>query len=127
MHDGVVKAVIKDYLGQAVMIEHKSAESDTGRFLSMYAHINPCPDIQVGTILKEGDILANLADTDKSKSHIMPHLHVSLALPSNSFSYDRFGWDALRTPKLMILIDPLPVLDWPYQRLDAADPACREL
>ena len=127
MHDGVVRAIIKDYLGKAVMIEHKSSQSDTGRFISLYAHTNPCPDIKVGMILNEGDIIANLADTSKSNSHIMPHLHLSFGLPSKSFSHDSFVWNAMRTPEIMILIDPLSVLDWPYQALDAADPACRQL
>ena len=127
MHAGVVRAIIKDYLGKAVMIEHKSSESDTGRFISLYAHTIPCSYLKVGTILKEGDIIANLADTSKSKSHIIPHLHVSLGLPSKSCSYDGFIWNTIRKPEMITLQDPLAVIDWPYQALDVGSPACREL
>ncbi len=31
MHDGVVKAMFKDYLGKTVIIEHEHCGSDTGR------------------------------------------------------------------------------------------------
>jgi murein DD-endopeptidase MepM/ murein hydrolase activator NlpD len=127
MHDGVVKAIFKDYLGQAVIIEHENSGSETGRFISFYAHTNPRPEIEVGTIVKKGDVIATLADTGNSKSKILPHLHFSLGIPSKSFSYDRFVWNTIRNPAMLILLDPLPVIDWPYQALDADNPACRSI
>jgi murein DD-endopeptidase MepM/ murein hydrolase activator NlpD len=127
MHDGVVKAMFKDYLGKAVIIEHKNADIDTGRFISVYAHTNPCSEIEVGMIVKEGDIIASLGDTSNSKSHIIPHLHFSLGCPSKSFSYDEIVWNTIRTPEMITLLDLLPVIDWPYQTLEAGDLTCREL
>ena len=124
MHDGLVKAMFKDFLGQAVIIEHEYNHSSTGKIISFYAHTNPYPAVKVGTLVKEGDIIATLADTGNSKSKILPHLHLSLGLPSKSFSYEEFTWDRFRDPSMMVLLDPLPVLDWPYQALDAANPAC---
>ena len=127
MHDGVVKAMFKDYLGKTVIIEHEDTGSDSGVFVSMYAHTNPRSDIDVGVDVKEGDIIANFGDTANSKARIIPHLHFSLGLPSKSFSYEGFVWNTIREPKNMILLDPLAVIDWPYQALVAADPVCREL
>jgi murein DD-endopeptidase MepM/ murein hydrolase activator NlpD len=127
MHDGVVKAMFKDYLGKTVIIEHQESSSDSGVFLSLYAHTNPRSDIDVGVAVKEGDIIATFGDTTNSKARIIPHLHFSLGLPSKSFSYEGFVWNTIREPKNMILLDSLAVIDWPYQALDAADPACREL
>jgi murein DD-endopeptidase MepM/ murein hydrolase activator NlpD len=127
IHDGVVKAMFKDYLGQAVVIEHENSGSNTARFISFYAHTKPRPAVEVGTIVKKGDIIATLADTSHSKSKIIPHLHLSLGIPSKSFSYDRFVWNTIRKPAMITLLDPLPVIDWPYQALDADNPACREL
>ena len=125
MHAGVVKALFKDYLGQAVIIEHENSGSNTGKFISFYAHTKPCSEIEVGVIVKEGDIIANLADTSHSKSKIIPHLHFSLGLPSKSFSYDGFVWNTIRTPEMIILLDPLTVIDWPYEVL--GNSVCREL
>ena len=87
MHNGVVKAMFKDYLGTTVVIEHENSVNDTGVFISLYAHTNPRSDIAVGVIVKEGDIIATFGDTRNSKSRIIPHLHFSLGEPSDSFSY----------------------------------------
>jgi hypothetical protein len=127
MHGGVVKAMFKDYLGKTVIIEHEHSDSNTGVFISLYAHTNPRSDIDVGAIVDEGDIIATLGDTGNSKSRIIPHLHFSLGQPSRAFSYEGFVWNTIRSPEKIFLLDPLTVIDWPYQALDAANPACREL
>jgi hypothetical protein len=123
-HDGVVKTVIKDYLGHAVVIEHECPGSDTGKLTAFYAHTVPHPSIAAETVVKAGDIIATIAGTDHSKSNILPHLHLSFGLPSESFSYEEFTWHRFRDPTMMTLLDPLAVLDWPYQALDAANPDC---
>ena len=127
LQDGVVKAMFKDYLGKAIIIEHEHSGQDIGRFISFYAHTNPCPEIENGVILKEGDVIATLADTSNSKAKIKPHLHLSIGLPSKSFSYDGFVWNTIRDPEMITLQDPLAVMDWPYQALDAGNPICQEL
>ena len=127
MHDGVVKAIFTDYLGKAVIIEHETSESESGRMLSVYAHTEPRGGVQVGVKVKEGDIIANIADTSRSKAKIIPHLHFSLGLPSPSLSYDPFVWNIMRNPDLITLLDPLEVIDWPYQQLDPENPYCLEL
>ncbi len=127
MHDGMVKAIFTDYLGKAVIIEHKTTESENERFLSVYAHTKPRDDVKIGTMVKEGDIIANIADTGRSKARIIPHLHFSLGLPSPSLSYDPFVWNIMRNPDLITLLDPLKVIDWPYQQLDPENTYCLEL
>jgi len=127
MHDGVVKVRFKDYLGQTLIIEHENSGSNAGMFISLYAHIKPRSTIDVGAIVKEGDIIATLGDTSNSKSHIIPHLHFSLGFPAKSFCYEGFVWNTIRRPEKIILLDPLAIIDWPYQTLDAGDPFCRGL
>ena len=127
MHDGVIKVIFKDYLGRAIIIEHGKFDSETGGFISFYAHTKPHADIEAGMIVKEGDIIATLADTSHSKANIIPHLHFSLGRPFRSLSYDRFVWNIIRDPEKINLLDPLTVIDWPYQTLDAGESTCREL
>jgi len=127
MREGAVKAMFKDFLGQAIIIEHENFDSNSGRFISFYAHTKPLSSIEVGMNVKEGDIIATLGDTDNSKANIIPHLHFSLGLVSKFFSYDEFVWNTIRIPEMIILLDPLPVIDWPYQALEAGNPACGEL
>ena len=127
MQRGMIKAMFKDYLGQAIVIEHERNDSNPGRFISFYAHTKPNDRIEVGMIVEEGDIIATLADTSHSKAQIIPHLHLSLGRPAKSFSYDGFVWNTVRKPEEIILLDPLPVIEWPYQELDAGESFCHEL
>lgn len=127
MYAGTVKAMFKDYLGKAVIIEHQIPPNGSGRLITFYAHTNPDRDIGVGMVMKAGDILGSMADTGHSKARIIPHLHFSLGLSTKSFSYDGLVWNTIRKPEMMALVDPLPVIDWPYQKLEAGDPACRKL
>ena len=115
MHDGVVKAFFKDYLGQAVIIEHLDGSGAQGRYLSAYAHINPRPGIEPGAMVKRGDIIATIADTRRSKANILPHLHYSLGRPSPDMVYDPFEWNLMRNPDLVILLDPIALIELPSQ------------
>jgi len=123
---GTVQAMFKDYLGTAVLVEHQIQATGSQRLISFYAHTNPDPNIGVGMMVKEGDIIGALADTSHSKAGIRPHLHFSIGMPTKSFSYDGLVWNTIRRPEMMILLDPLPVIDRPYQKLAAGDPACRQ-
>ena len=117
--------LLKNYLDQALIIEHQACANKFETFISMYAHTNPQPGMEIGTIVKEGDIIATIADTSHSKANILPHLHFSLGIPARSFSYEGFFWNMVRDPKMMTLLDPLPIIDLPHQALDAADAVCQ--
>ena len=127
IYDGVVKAIFKDYLGQAVIIEHDRLVEDGRKLLSIYAHTHPRPHIRIGVKVYEGDIIASLADTSGSKANIIPHLHFSLGLPSPSLSFDAFFWNIIRKPDLVTLLDPLDVVDIPYQVLNPDNDYCHQL
>jgi len=127
LFDGVVRAMFKDYLGQAVIVEHDYSGDAAGRIISFYAHTKPCSGIEVGCPVKAGDIIATIADTSHSKANILPHLHLSLGIPSASFSYEGLVWNTIRKPELMTLLDPLAVIDGPHQALNAGDRHCREI
>lgn len=117
MHNGVVKALFKDYLGKAVILEHLDGSGAQGRYLSAYAHINPRPAIEPGVMVKCGDIIATIADTRRSKANILPHLHYSLGRPSPRVVYDPFEWNLMRNPDMVILLDPIDLIEWPSQVL----------
>lgn len=119
MNDGVVKAVFKDYLGQAIVIEHTFAQEKIGRFISAYAHTVPQKGIAPGARVHRGDIIAHIADTRMSKAKIHPHLHFSIGRPSGTPAYDNFVWNMMRDPELVTLLDPLEIMDPPFQVVDA--------
>lgn len=118
MHDGVVTSSFVDYLGQALIIEHEDAQGEIGKFISIYAHTIPLDHIKPGVIVKQGDIIATIADTRRSKAKILPHLHYTLGQPSSYLSYEPFVWNDMRDPDLVALLNPLGVIDWPYQVME---------
>ena len=124
MHAGVVRALFTDYLGQAVIIEHEGAQGKNGKFLSVYAHTKPRAGIQPGVSVAEGDIIATIADTSRSKANILPHLHISFGVPFPTLVYDPFVWNSMRDPRQVKLVDPLDFIDWPYTVSDSQDQSC---
>jgi murein DD-endopeptidase MepM/ murein hydrolase activator NlpD len=124
MHDGVVRAIFRDYLGQAVVIEHENRHDQKSKFLSVYAHTNPQDGIRPGVTVNEGDIIANIADTKQSKTKILPHLHFSLGLPSPTLRYDPFVWNIMRDPDRVALLNPIDAIDWPCREMDPENPGC---
>jgi len=126
MDDGVVRAIFTDYLGQAVIIEHETAQSGNGRYVSVYAHTKPREGLRSGVIVKEGEIIATIADTRRSKAKILPHLHFSLGRPSPDLVYENFVWNIMRDPDRVALMDPLEAIKGPWRVLAPEDRYCRE-
>jgi len=121
MHDGVVRALFKDYLGQAVILEHVDLDHAGGRLMSVYAHTVPEKHIVPAAVVKAGDIIATIADTRHSKARIRPHLHLSFGRPAPDLVYEPFVWNRMRDPEQVKLIDPLPLIRWPHQVLTVCD------
>jgi murein DD-endopeptidase MepM/ murein hydrolase activator NlpD len=118
MHDGVVRALFTDYLGQAVIIEHGNAPDKRQPYLSAYAHTQPLKEIRPGTRVKRGNIIATIADTRHSKANILPHLHYSIARATSEMVYKGMVWNDMRDPAKMVLINPERIVDWPIREID---------
>lgn len=115
MADGVVRAVFRDYLGQAVIVAHGNPQSSTGDYLSVYAHTRPAKEVRPGMAVRQGEVIAAIADTRHAKARILPHLHLSLGRPSPDLGFEDFVWNIMRDPARVTLMDPLE---------DAAEPWC---
>jgi hypothetical protein len=117
LYDGVIVAIVNDFLGKSVIVEHPHDGRGSPGLCSIYGHTNPPHDLQIGNSVEKGEILATLADTSRSKSGIQPHLHISLGLTEKCISYEQFDWETIGSWRMLTLADPLSVLDWPYQVL----------
>jgi murein DD-endopeptidase MepM/ murein hydrolase activator NlpD len=117
MQDGVVQAMFADYLGQALIVEHPDARNHNQRCLSVYAHTKPLDGIEPGTSVKQGTVIATIADAGRSKSGILPHLHLSMGLASPHLSYGGFVWNHMRDPGLVALLDPVDIVKGQYKVL----------
>ena len=117
MHDGRVRALFTDYLGQAVVIEHDGTPALPGKMISIYAHTTPVDGIRPGVEVREGDIIASIAGTGRSKTNILPHLHFSFGRPAPDIKYEPFVWNQMRDPHLVTLQNPRSLVDWPCEVL----------
>lgn len=127
IQDGVVRAMFVDYLGQAVIVEHRDARNDNRRYISVYAHTRPLAGIQPGVIVGKGDVIATIADTGQSKANILPHLHLSLGIPSAHLSYERFIWNRMRDSNRVALLNPVTIIEGRYRVLEPQDRDCWEV
>ena len=118
---GVVRAMFKDYLGQAIIVEHETDNIANGKYLTVYAHTKPRKGVQPGLQVKKGDIIATIADTRHSKANILPHLHFSLAIPNPDLGYQDFVWNIMRDPARITLLDPLNLVKADYHVSDKED------
>ena len=121
MYAGTVVGVVNDFLGKSVIVEHGLRDKDNRRFCTIYGHTNPSVDIHVGRIVKEGDIIATLADSNRLKADIFAHLHISIGWASEVVSYDKFDWETIGASNTLTLRDPLPIIDWHYRTLEGRD------
>ena len=120
--DGLVRAIFKDYLGKAVIIEHDHWQGSEQRLLSIYAHTDPLPHIQTGVHVEKGMLIATTTDTRNAKAKILPHLHLSLGVASPDLSFENFYWNLLRDAQHVTLLDPLKVIQLPYHQPRARFP-----
>ena len=112
--DGTVVGIIDDFLGKSVIIEHLFSDVENKRLCTIYGHTIPKDHLNVGNIVKKGDVIATLNDTKRSKTNIFPHLHISLGWASKAISYDRLDWETIGATNTVTLLDPLQIIDWHY-------------
>lgn len=120
MADGIIRAVFRDYLGQAVIVEHGASEGGAGSFLSVYAHTRPAEGMAPGRVVRQGTVIATIADTRQAKARILPHLHLSMGRPSPDLAYENFVWNIMRDPAQVLLLDPRDSIAGPWRELARA-------
>ena len=122
MYDGVVVRTCDDFLGRSIVMEHPLPAG--GVIYSMYGHTVPRSGLQVGQVVRAGDVVAHLADATRSRTGVLPHLHVSLGWAPRALAPDRFAWETIA--ETLTLLDPLQALDGPTRLVEPAS-VCREL
>ncbi len=120
MYSGTVVAILDDFLGTSIVIEHWLPRHGSP-FLTIYGHTIMREALQLEGGVREGEVIGTLAGSRKHKVHISPHLHVSVARPSERAAYDGLAWRDLNNPGLFTMIDPLDVIDGPYLVLDGIE------
>jgi hypothetical protein len=110
MYDGLVVAVIDDFLGRSVVVKHDFSGGSGEDFCTLYAHTVPLSGLTVGMTIHRGDVLAMVADKTASRLKISPHIHISAGFPENGVSYNQLNWKDISLRKQLQLIDPMLLL-----------------
>jgi hypothetical protein len=114
IYDGMVIGIIDDFLGKSIIMKHSLSGSDNGRLSTIYGHTIPADNLYIGKVIREGDVIATLAGSSRSKSDILPHVHISLGRMSKEISDDRLDWENIGDPNTLTLLDPLRIMDRQY-------------
>jgi murein DD-endopeptidase MepM/ murein hydrolase activator NlpD len=109
MAEGEVVAVCPDYLGRTVFLDH--CHDSPLRFLSIYAHMVPHPDIQAGRRVEAGEVIGTIADTTGRKNRMPAHLHLSIMEVEKEVPPEHFTWDLICNSELGRLLDPLQFIE----------------
>lgn len=107
---GRVVAVVDDFLGASVFVEHDRLDGDGRRLHSVLGHVRPAPGLAPGSALKEGAEVGAVADAAGRRTAVPPHLHLTIALIAREGGPPRLDWGALRDRDRVLLLDPLPVV-----------------
>jgi murein DD-endopeptidase MepM/ murein hydrolase activator NlpD len=107
MYDGVVIAIVHDFLGRSIVLEHDFQNRCKDRFCTVYAHIRPQPHVSMGAKISKGSVIATVEDSFKSKTDISSHLHISLGWISCAIPNEKLVWPELGSSEVMTLLDPL--------------------
>lgn len=125
IYDGTVVRVIDDFLGRSIFMEHYS--HGNSRIITAFGHTRPLKGIEAGSIVKEGDIIATIADISDPKIKIAPHLHITAGWTSRDLSYETLGWETIGASAMIKLVDPLDIIGSSSQLLESCSPACQDL
>jgi len=121
MYDGVVVGVIKDFLGQTIVMEHRDLGGESGlHCYTFFGHTRPAEGLAAGRSVTGGEPIALLSGVRGSKRGMLPHLHLSVSLASIAVPYDRLHWRHISTSSALTLIDPLQLLTQPVAVTDEA-------
>ena len=106
--DGEIINICHDFIGKSIVVRHNISFRQQLDLIFVYAHILPDSRIKVGTALKQGDILATIAKTEKEKTTLPPHLHLSvIEIPENTPAKN-LNWELFSNKASKLnLINPL--------------------
>lgn len=107
--DGVIMKIGDDYLAHSIYVSHSVENSSRTKIYSFYAHVEPASALAPGDRIREGQIVAAIADVETS-APMPPHLHLSLARIHGQLPSTRFDWSTIHNDADIELHDPLHLL-----------------
>jgi peptidase M23-like protein len=107
IYGGEIVKVEEDYLGKSVYVRHETYDDRSRQLYTVYGHLAPYKGIGQGCRVKEGDIIAKIADGGKKNAPMFAHLHISIVWIPQSFSCEDLNWDVIGGADMTVLMNPL--------------------
>jgi len=114
LYEGTVVHLVEDYIGTSLFVLHDLYDTSGRQLYTIYGHTDPCEGIRSGVAVKEGSMIATIADAGKKKAQMSSHLHLSIAWISPAYPHERLDWKSLAVQGRALLVNPLPLLDSTY-------------
>ena len=95
IYAGQVKRILDDYLGSTLYLAHEIYDSRGNQCYTIYGHVAPGAGIAPGDSIRDGEIVAAIADTEDRKINILPHVHISVAWIPENFPSEQLNWSML--------------------------------
>ncbi len=118
IYAGQVKRILDDYLGSTLYLAHEIYDSRGNQCYTIYGHVAPCAGIAPGDSIRDGEIVAAIADTEDRKINILPHVHISVAWIPESFPSEQLNWSMLNQASVITLLNPLDIFSCTYTVLE---------
>jgi hypothetical protein len=118
IYAGQVKRILDDYLGSTLYLAHEIYDSRGNQCYTIYGHVAPCAGIAPGDNIRDGEIVAAIADTEDRKIHILPHVHISVAWIPENFPSEQLNWSMLNQASVITLLNPLDIFSCTYTVLE---------
>jgi len=119
MFDGEVVKIERDFLGQSVFLKHSVTDGKDKVLCTVYGHVRLLDGVREGAMLRDREVFATIAAGGASRSRVPPpHLHISAAWVSESFSLGRLNWSVMNDCDIVKLLDPLGFLGEEYEVVD---------
>ncbi len=108
-YSGSVVKIVPDFIAQSVFLRHGEIAKAGAHLFTMFGHVDPEPGLQLRSDIKDGRVLATIADASTRHNSVPSHLHISQAWIDDSMPLDAITWERIMD-KRIALIDPLKAL-----------------
>jgi murein DD-endopeptidase MepM/ murein hydrolase activator NlpD len=121
IYGGTVVRVLDDFLGKSLFIEHGNG------LITAFGHTRPLKGIKIGSRVKEGDLIATIAETSDPKTNILPHLHITAGWISGDLEHETLDWEIISNSEMIRLVDPLDIIGSASTPLESGSDICLDL
>jgi len=91
-NSGTVINICHDFIYQSIIILDTLSAQNKFDLIFVYSHIIPISDLTSGSRVNQGEIIATIAKTDKKKTDLPPHLHLSAMEIPKGMPVENLNW-----------------------------------